>query len=220
MNPSKFAVIIPAYNEELRVGEVVKKALNYTNLVIVVDDGSLDKTANAGKSAGAIVARHAVNLGKGSALKTGCELAFSLGAEKIIFMDADGQHNPKKIPKFTELLKRYDVVIGYRALNVKMPFVFRIGNWIISKAIRILYNLDFEDTQCGFRAFNKKVYRKIAWESLDYSVESEIIANVGKYNLKYAAIPIETIYRDSYKGTTVFDGITILANLLKWKLVR
>jgi len=220
MSSPRFAVIIPAYNEESHVGDVVNKTLEYANLVIVVDDGSSDKTSLGAENSGAIVIKHAVNLGKGSALKTGCELAFKLGAEKIVFMDADGQHNPKNIPKFIGLLKKYDVVIGYRSLNFKMPFVFRLGNWIISIATRFLYNLDLEDTQCGFRAFNKRIYKKLAWESLDYSVESEIIANIGKYNLKYTMTPIETIYKDSYKGTTIFDGIMILANMVKWKLMR
>jgi len=220
MSSPRFAVIIPAYNEESHVGGIVKKALEYTKTVIVVDDGSSDKTSSNAKNSGAIVVRHAVNLGKGASLKTGCELAFSLGAEKIVFMDADGQHNPKNIPKFIELLKEYDIVIGYRSLNVKMPLIFRLGNWAISTATRFLYNLDLEDTQCGFRAFNKRVYKKLSWESLDYSVESEIIANIGKYNLKYAMTPIETIYKDSYKGTTIFDGIMILANMVKWKLMR
>ena len=220
MSSSQFAVIIPAYNEESRVGDVIKKTLHYTKLVIVVDDGSSDKTSTAAKNSGAIVVKHAVNLGKGAALKTGCELALKLGAEKIIFMDADGQHNPKNIPKFIGFLEKYDVVIGYRSLNMKMPFVLRLGNWAIAAAARFLYNLDLEDTQCGFRAFNKRVYKKLMWESLDYSVESEIIANIGKHNLKYAVMPIETIYKDSYKGTTVFDGIMILANMVKWKLMR
>jgi glycosyltransferase involved in cell wall biosynthesis len=220
MSSLRFAVIIPAYNEESHVGDIVKKALEYTRTVIVVDDGSSDKTSRTADNSGAIVVRHSVNLGKGAALKTGCELAFSLGAEKIIFMDADGQHNAKNISKFIELLEKYDVVIGYRSLNFKMPLVFRLGNWMMATATRFLYNIDLKDTQCGFRAFNKRVYKKISWESLDYSVESEIIANIGKHNLKYTAVPIETIYKDNYKGTTIFDGMMILANMVKWKLIR
>lgn len=220
MTASEFAVVIPAYNEELRIEGVVKGALKYTKRVVVVDDGSNDKTSDIAKKAGAIIAKHAVNLGKGAALKTGCELAFLLKAKKIVFMDADGQHNPENIPRFVEFLKKYDVVLGYRSLNKKMPLILRIGNWTISKATMFLYSLELEDTQCGFRAFNKKVYKKLIWESLDYSVESEIIANIGKYNLKYTTVPVETIYRDYYKGTTIFDGMNILANMLKWKLMR
>ena len=83
-----------------------------------------------------------------------------------------------------------------------------------------MYKIKLKDTQCGYRAFSAKAYKKIKWKSSDYSMESEMIANVGKHHLKYAEIPIQTIYSDKYKGTTIVDGIKIVFNMLLWKIRR
>jgi hypothetical protein len=80
-----------------------------------------------------------------------------------------------------------------------------------------LYGISLNDTQCGFRAFSKDAYKKIRWNASDYSMESEMISRTGKQKLKYVQIPIETIYSDRYKGTTVIDGIKIVLNMFWWK---
>ena len=212
--------VIPAYNEERNIASIIKKAKKYVGNVVLVDDGSKDKTAQFGKEAGAIVLRHIVNLGKGSALKTGCDFAVKNGAKFIIVLDADAQHNPDDIPRLGEKLENNDIVFSYRKLSGKMPLVLRFGNWFISSAAKLLYGINLKDTQCGFRAFTKEAYKKIRWNASDYSMESEMISRVGKQRLKYAQIPIETIYSDKYKGTTVIDGIKIVLNMLWWKLAN
>ena len=98
--------VIPAYNEEKNIANIVKKTKKYVNDVVVVDDGSKDKTKELGEKAGAVVLRHILNLGKGAALKTGCDYAFKRGAEYVIALDADAQHNPYDIPRFIEKLKK------------------------------------------------------------------------------------------------------------------
>ena len=214
----KILAVIPAYNEERHISKIIKKTKKYVDKVVVVDDGSKDKTSTMAKKSNAIVLRHLVNLGKGAALKTGCDYAVKNSASFIIAIDADAQHNPKDIPRFLESLKDHDIVLGYRRLNRKMPFVLKFGNWFISKTIRFLYGVKIRDSQCGYRAFTAKAYKKIRWKASDYSMESEMIAKMGKYRLSYTEIPIETIYSDRYKGTTVLDGIKIVFNLLTWKL--
>ena len=102
--------IIPAYNEENRVADVVTNAKRYVDKVIVVDDGSSDKTYDAAKSAGAVTLKHIVNLGKGAALKTGCDYAITQGADMLIVLDADTQHDPEEIPNFIKTLKEADIV--------------------------------------------------------------------------------------------------------------
>ena len=97
-------IIIPAYNEQELVGKVINGAKEYSDNIIVVDDGSKDNTYENAKSLGVIVLKHSVNLGKGAALKTGCEYAFQNGADKVIVVDADTQHDPKEIPKFLEAM--------------------------------------------------------------------------------------------------------------------
>ena len=217
MNKKIFA-IIPAHNEERYIYSIVKKTKKYADKVVVVDDGSKDKTSTMAKKSNAIVLRHLVNLGKGAALKTGCDYAVKNNANFIVAIDADAQHNPEDIPRFLESLKSHDIVLGYRRLNRKMPFVLKFGNWFINKTIRFLYGIKIRDSQCGYRAFTAKAYKKLRWKASDYSMESEMIAKMGKYKLSYAEIPIATIYSDRYKGTTVLDGIKIVFNLLIWKL--
>jgi glycosyltransferase involved in cell wall biosynthesis len=214
---TKVYAIMAAYNEEKNIGAVVDKVKKYVDVVIVIDDGSKDKTSNVSKK-GVIVLKHLVNLGKGSALKTGCEFAIKDGANVLILLDADGQHDPTQIPEFLRKLRKNDIVLAYRKLNKQMPTVLRIGNWIINKTIRFLYGIGIKDSQCGYRAFTTHTYKKLRWKSSDYSVESEMIANIGKYNLRFDEIQIGTIYSDKYKGTNLFDGLKIVFNLFMWRL--
>jgi glycosyltransferase involved in cell wall biosynthesis len=214
----KIFAVIAAYNEARYINQVVKETKKYVGNVIVVDDGSKDKTKEIAEKSKAIVLRHVVNLGKGAAVKTGCDYAVKNKADIIILIDADSQHDPDDIPKFLESLKNYEVVMAYRKQKKNMPFVLKLGNWIINKTINYLYGVEIKDSQCGYRAFTAKAYKKLKWESSDYSIESEMIAKIGKYKLSYHEIPIDTIYSDKYKGTTILDGVKIVFNLLIWKL--
>ena len=218
MKTNNVWAVIPAYNEEKNISGIIRKTKSYVENVVVVDDGSSDGTKNAAESSGAFVIGHIVNLGKGAALKTGCDFAAKKGAKFIIALDADAQHNPANIPRFIEKLGKYDVVFSYRRLSGKMPIVLRFGNWFISKTVKILYGISLVDTQCGFRAFSSKAYKKIRWNASDYSMESEMISRTGKQRLKYVQIPIETIYSDKYKGTTIIDGIKIVLSMFWWKI--
>lgn len=213
-------VVIPAYNEETNIRKVIEETKKYISNIIVVDDGSKDKTFEEAKKENIIVLKHIINLGKGAALKTGCDYAIKHGASEIIVLDADAQHEPSKIPNFLKELENVDVVLGYRKLSRSMPFILKYGNWFINKITKLLYGLNLHDTQCGYRAFTANAYKKIRWKSSDYSMESEMIANIGKRRLKYKEIAIKTIYADKYKGTTIIDGIKIVYNLFGWRLSK
>lgn len=219
----KTIVVIPAFNEGNRVRDVVIKALDYVDKIIVIDDGSVaDKRPLVNNiSDKIIVLRHRINLGKGSALKTGCEAAIKLGADIIILMDADGQHNPKDIPRFIKEIKEknVDIVFGSRKIGKDMPLVLMLGNKFLSIVTSLLFGIYISDTQSGFRAFRANIYPKIKWNSTRYSVETEIIVNAGKNKLKIGEIEIETIYHDKYKGTTIFDGFRIFFNMLIWRII-
>ncbi len=219
MQMPKIFIVIPAHNEERHIGEVVKKAISFGR-VIVVNDGSKDSTAEKAKEQGAEVITHIINLGKGAALKTGCDYAMKQGASQLIALDADSQHDPEEIPKFLAALKEADMAFGYRSFSKEMPLILRIGNWAISKMTKFLFGADIYDTQSGYRAFTSAAYKKIRWESSSYSMESEMIANMARHNLKYSQIPIKTIYADRYKGTTILDGFKIVLNLLWWKITK
>ena len=131
----KIFIIIPVYNEEKRAVETICAVLkeDKTVNVIVIDDGSTDKSldilkCNFKNNNRVVITNHVVNLGKGAAMKTGMQIAWKLGGEAIIFIDADGQHNPKYLPIFIRELEKSPIVFGYRELNKESPWIRRFGN--------------------------------------------------------------------------------------------
>lgn len=217
MKNQKIIAVIPAHNEEKYIENVVKETKKYVDVVIVVDDASTDNTGKLAKNAGAIVLRHVVNLYKGSALKTGCEAAIILGADKIIMLDGDGQHDPHEIPQLIIELDQHDFVIGSRDFDKNMPLNSKLGNNFLSALARLLYNVDIKDTQSGYRAFNVSIYPKIEWSSRDYGVETEQIKKLSKYKISHSESKVKTIYHDNYKGATPLDGIKIAAKMIGGK---
>jgi len=219
----KTIVIIPAFNESKYISSILCSVINFVDNIVLIDDGSTDKTAEIAKQVSdkICVLRHRINLGKGAALKTGCLAALKLEADIIITMDADGQHKPEDIPRFTKEIQENDVdiVFGSRKIGEGMPYMMRVGNKFLSVIVNLLFRVYISDTQSGFRAFKANVFDKIKWNSHNYSVETEMIVNAGKNKLKYSEIIIDTIYHDKYKGTTIFDGLRIFFNLLIWKLI-
>ncbi len=214
-------VIIPAYNESKNIGGVIDRVKKITRNIIVVDDGSSDNTSEIARQRGVIALKHAINLGKGSSAKTGCDYVFrKKKAASVVLIDADGQHEPEDIPRFMENLKKKDIVFGYRGLNRNMPRILRLGNRLINLVIKALYSMDLRDTQCGYRAFTRRAYSKIRWKASDYSMESEMIVRAGKARLRYIEIPIRTIYSDKYKGTSVIDGIKIVLYMVLWRFSK
>ncbi len=212
-------VIVPAHNESARIKPVLEQIKKIIPQVIVVDDGSTDSTSAVAKELTPHVLRHVINLGKGAALKTGVLYALKKGAKKIVVIDADGQHLPQEIPLFLKKLEEVDFVFGVRKFTNEMPFILHLGNGIISWLTYMLHGIRLHDTQCGFRAFNAGIYPEIEWKSTDYGVESEMIANVGRNNIRYAQVTVSTIYLDKFKGTTVIDGAKIVGQML-WRKVR
>lgn len=218
---SKIIAIIPAYNEEKHIFDVASKTKKYVDTVIVVDDGSADKTYEEAKRAKAdFVLKHIINMKKGAALRTGFEAALRLNPDLIITLDADGQHSPDDISRLVNALKEnnMDIIIGSRKRSENMPFVFKLGNFGLNQIFRFLFKLKIDDTQSGFRAIKADVCGKIKWNSSGYAVETEMLANAGKHKLRCKEVPIETIYLNNVKGTTVIDGIRIFLQMLLWKI--
>ena len=210
--------VIPAYNEEAHIAAVVKGAQQFVQKVIVVDDGSHDSTRARAAAAGATVLRHVVNMGKGVALKTGFAAAAALGADVLVVLDGDGQHDVKDIPRFLTALQHADIVIGARQLNMAMPVVFKMGNFFLQKAFCILFNASISDTQSGYRAFRRGIYEQLTWQSHGYSVETEMLVDARKKGFTCVEIPIKTVYLNAVKGTTIIDGMLIFIDMLLWKM--
>jgi glycosyltransferase involved in cell wall biosynthesis len=187
--------------------------------IIVVDDGSNDNSVQKLKKPKIQLLEHKINLGKGSAMKTGADWAFSHGADAIIFMDSDGQHNADDLPKFVEALesKKYDVVFGTRNSSYGVPLIRFLGNKFASILMNVMFKIFVTDVLCGFRGLTKNAYEKLRWNSTGYGVETEIVARVGKANLSHCEVPVGTIYHEKLKGVTILDAFGILGQVITWK---
>lgn len=209
----KTVIVIPAKDEEKRVGEVVKGAKKYGD-VFVVDDGSNDRTSDVAREAGAKVFRLSKNKGKGYALRIGVKKALETKPDYVVMIDGDGQHRFEDIPKFLEKLRDYEIVFGQRT-GGNMPPIKKVGNWGLHQIFSLLFGSRITDTQCGFKAFRADALKKVHWKSERYFVDTEIAAASSKFRVSVVEIPI--IYHDKYKGTTIFDGIVIGYRMLKLK---
>jgi len=215
----KIFIVIPAFNEEKRIGGVLSGLKKAKQKIIVVDDGSKDKTAQIAKKYTTGVLIHRVNLGKGAALKTGAIFAFDSGADAIVFMDSDGQHKEKDLPVFIKALEDgYEVVLGSRNLNFGVPLVRYMGNKMASLFVSLLFGIYASDLLCGFRAMTKRAFRKMNWESAGYGIETEMVVKTKQLGLKHCEVPVETVYYDKVKGVTMLDAFGIFFQVLKWRI--
>jgi glycosyltransferase involved in cell wall biosynthesis len=223
----KIFVVVPLYNEEKHIAAVLKGVAKYGLPVVVVDDGSSDnskvksqKSKLQFKIKNFTMLEHKINLGKGAAMKTGVEYAFSRGADAVIFMDSDRQHNPEDLIKFIEALElgKYDVVLGSRNYGYGVPLVRYLGNKLASIIIASLFGIYVSDVVCGFKAMTKNAYKKLKWESVGYGVETEVVARLGKTKLHHCEVPIEALYHDKVKGVTLLDAFGIVGDVIQWKL--
>lgn len=198
-NGNEFCVIVPAFMEQRKINDVVRRIRKYTPNVIVVDDGSTDRTAAEAAEAGAVVLRHERNKGKGAALNTGVSYAREHGFRCVITMDADGQHDPADIPRFVEAHKRTGlaVLVGNRMADSKgMPLVRRWTNQMMSWYLSAIMKQYVPDTQCGFRLYRCDVIPFVAAESRRYAAESEILLHVAARGIRIGAVRIEPVYAD------------------------
>lgn len=223
----KISIVIPVFNEGKRVVETINNILiNTKNDLVVVDDGSTDNTkllleSNFFKSKRVIIVCHDINRGKGVAMITGANVAWKHGAEAIIFIDADGQHDPKLLKNFENYLNNGDeIVIGVRVNKLHMSFLRKFGNWVIRVVLAILYGQTIEDMLCGYRAMTKKAFNKILWTSERYGVETEMMCNIWQAGVLYRKTIVETIYTEKKRQKkdcfTTKDGLKILLLLPYW----
>jgi glycosyltransferase involved in cell wall biosynthesis len=195
----KGCVIIPCYMEETKIHDVVKKVKNHINDVVVIDDGSTDKTSEQAARAGAVVCTHNTNMGKGTALNTGFRYVRDHHFDYVITMDGDGQHAPSDIPEFIDSYIRtgIPVLIGNRMSDLKnMPLIRiltnRLMSWFLSKTM----GQYVADTQCGFRLYRCDVIPFVSARSERYAAESEILLHIALRNISIGSVPIQVIYTD------------------------
>lgn len=214
----KIVIIVPVYNESRFIGRFLDKLLKHTRNIVVVDDGSKDTTCLIAKGRGVACLSHAVNFGKGEALKTGCDYAFKkLRADAVIIMDGDDQHLVSDLARFEHALKnKAQVVLGTRQVDAQMPLMRILGNKATSILINLLFGGYIADIPSGFKAFTKSAYKTLRWRSKGYEVETEIAIKILKNKLKYQEVPISTIYHDKDYGFNLADAWRILVKIPSW----
>jgi len=221
------SVVIPAFNEEQNIGFVltnVHKILKETSLpyeIIVVNDGSTDRTAEIVKEHNAFLVNHGRNSGKGNALKTGFVMA---KGKIVVMMDADGSHRPEDIPLLIDPLlngSEVDVVIGSRfndeVSRNSTTRLHLIGNKIINTVIFFLTGKYVSDSQTGFRAFRREVLKRLALWSTKFEIESELTVKMLKDGVRVREVPIRCMkrLRGNSKVSSFRDGFEIFKAILK-----
>jgi len=217
-------VVVPAYNEEKEIGRVVRGLFEHGLAnVIVVDDGSSDKTSAEAQVAGATVLRHAINRGQGAALQTGDEFALKHGASVVAHFDADGQFNPADASKAAAELtnKQLDAILGSRFLDSrsKIPFFKKYFILPVGRLVNYLFTgLMLSDAHNGFRVLSRNALEKICITHDGMAHNSEIVAQLKKYNLKFAELPVEVVY--SKYGQGISAGFKIVKDLIWAKYIK
>lgn len=216
------SVVIPAFNEGAVIADVIEgvRSAGYGN-IIVVDDGSRDETFQRATEARVVALRHRLNRGKGAATKTGIEAAKRLGADIIVTLDGDGQHNPTDIGQLTAPIrdKRVHVALGTRLKDPRgMPWYKILHNHIGNAIVWYLYGLWVSDSQSGFRAYSRHAARSISTTTDRYEYDSEVIREIKRHRLKYCEIPIEVRYTEYSMGKiqkqSLSTGIKTLSRMI------
>lgn len=195
----RLAVLIPALNAERTLPQVVAQARRQLEPVVVIDDGSTDRTGDVARAAGATVLRHDVNRGKGGALKTGFAWALENGFDGVITLDADGQHLPSEIPKFVLARDqtKADLIIGGRAhLFHGMLPRRRNANRFSAWSISIASGAPISDSQSGFRFYSAKLLRTVEMRANGFDMESEVIVRCGRLGIPMVTIDIDLGFVD------------------------
>ena len=191
------AALIPAYFEEAQIQAVARRTLAQLDHVLVLDDGSTDKTSAEARKAGAQVIRHEQNQGKGAAIKTGFRELMARGFQYVLVLDGDGQHLPEEIPAFLEEANRSGspLVVGSRMSDTrKMPWVRKMTNRFMSAQISRLCGQPVPDSQCGFRMMRRDVIPHLFCESNNYEYETEMLLIASREGFRIVPVPVSTIY--------------------------
>jgi len=206
-------IIIPAFNEGRRIVEIIREVRGVVPRaeILVVDDGSTDRTGEEARRAGAVVLRHHFNLGYGSALQTGYRYALGKGFHFLVQMDGDGQHDPEGIPSLLKAVRKgkIDVAIGSRFLGsclYPIPAVRRIGMVIFARIATLLTGQEVTDPTSGFQALSRRAFELFASRHfpVDYP-DADVIVMLKRAGLNFNEIPV--IMRPAPPGKSMHTGI-------------
>lgn len=216
---SKVAVLLPAYNEEVSIASMILLSLQYADEVIVIDDGSSDRTSEVSRLAGATVLSHTTNKGKGAALKTGFKYAQDY--DIIVTIDADGQHNPSEIPDVIKPIMedKADIVNGSRYIAGKdttTPTYRRVGQTVLDNATYLASGVKLTDTQSGFRAFSSKSIEYFNFDPNGFGIESDMLIEASVNKLRIVEVEITVRYDvNTTTDNPIVQGFSVLMRILE-----
>ena len=195
---NEICVLIPAYNADRTIGNLIDKVKKHPVDIIIVEDGSNDRTYEIIKDKGVVVLRHSRRKGKGDALKTGFRYARKFQYKAVITLDADGQHDPDDIPEFISSFNiSGKMQIGSRMhqaglIPLGRALAIKVANFFVSYAAGQF----IEDTQCGYRLYPLSLIRQIDLRTRGYTCETEFLIKAGVYGHRFQSIPVKVIYPD------------------------
>ena len=208
---------MPAYNEEKYIGSIVMLVKQYADEVIVVDDGSIDRTAKVATLAGATVIRHEENKGYGATIQSILEQAKKTAPDVLVLLDADSQHSPEDIPALVEaVLNGSDIVIGSRELQrSNIPAYRWFGQKVLLHLTHLISKKRLSDSESGFRAFSRNAVAALDLREQGMAVSAETVAIAADKGLKITEVPISIEYtRDGSTLNPVRHGLSVLSGLI------
>lgn len=219
----RLILLIPAFNEARVIGGVIRslpRQLEHIEhiAIVVINDGSRDQTGQVANDAGATVLTHKMNRGVGVATATGLLAANRLDADIAVTMDADGQHDPKELPRMIApiLSGKADVVVGTRLVDPKgMPMIRQIGNKAMNAVLRLFWGIRTTDSQSGYRAYSRTALQRLHVSTGGFEVCTEILYIAKQDKLRVTEVPIKTIYTD-YSKAKGQNPITALLTLFRF----
>lgn len=220
----KVCTVMAAYDESDTIGMVIQETKKYVDKVFVVDDGSTDNTAEVAQQNGAEVIRHDMNRGPGAAVQTGYAAAIAGGYDYIVQIDADGQHNPKYIPKLLEVALDgdCDVVIGSRFLNDSFrdwPLIRKMGIRFFTKVVNLLGSLNITDAVSGFKVHKASSLKKLSRTSDRFPAVEQIL-EYAKKGMKVKEVSIEMPLRNTGKSYLSLKKLASYPFLVSWAILK
>jgi len=223
----KVVVVIPCYNEEQYISELIFLTNKLVGISIVADDGSTDGTIRKAEQSGAYIARNFGKRGVGANTQVGIDEALLRDCDTVITLDGDGQHNPSNIPRLLKsmVVENADVVVGTRFIGESknvIPLYRRFGIKVITWLYNIGSKQKLSDVQCCFRAFSRNAISKINTTEIGFSFSVEMLIKARKMDLRICEVPVDVLYHRQFSQNSslnpIIHGLGVAIGVIKWRI--